>query len=474
MKDFKSRDPKAPWYSYRERIQSVVIENGVASIGAYAFYGGSMTSVTIPDSVTLMAANAFCECYELKSAGPAGGGYNIEFGWTDRIIENAFAGSTRLKSVTIPDGVTSIGDAAFDGCTDLISVTIPDSVTTIGRFAFLNCGLHSVTLPDGVASIGGGAFEGCHNLTGVTIPSSVTSIEGRTFWGCRSLSSVAIPDSVTSIGVCAFERCGSLTGITIPNSVASIGDSAFCDCESLTGVTLPDAVSIGDEAFRGCRNLACVTIPNGVSSISTGAFMDCESLTSVTLPDSVTSIGSWAFEKCALTGITIPEGVTSIGTEAFHFCNFTSITIPGSVTYIGEGAFSGCYDLSDVYYSGTKAQWAAIAIGSANDPLTNAVIHCNSAGPGKFFLQWTSGADAVITVSNPDGILDEAIFYAAAYDDTRKMTDIAFGRLEESEEPGQAWVTFDKTLNPGWKLYILAPGYSPLCPSVILPKPHAS
>ena len=126
-------------------------------------------------------------------------------------IGRFFSRISSLKTVTILDGVESIGYQAFSGCTGLTSVIIPNSVT----------------------SIGGYAFSGCTGLTSVIIPNSVTSIEGSAFFGCSGLTSVTIPNSVTSIGEVAFKDCSGLTSLTIPNSVTSIGKNAFYGCSGV-------------------------------------------------------------------------------------------------------------------------------------------------------------------------------------------------------------------------------------------------
>ena len=161
-----------------------------------------------------------------------------------------------IKTVSIENGVTSIGKYAFDYCSNLTSVTIPNSVTSIGDYAFRSCGLTSITIPNSVKSIGDYAFDSCSSLTSVTIPNSVTSIGASAFYSCSNLESVTIPNSVTSIGDYAFEACSSLRSVTIPDSVTSIGESAFCYCSNLTSVTIPNSVTkIESWAFYKCEKL---------------------------------------------------------------------------------------------------------------------------------------------------------------------------------------------------------------------------
>ena len=150
------------------------------------------------------------------------------------INESAFYGCTSLTSVTIPDSVTSIGSSAFHGCTSLTNVTMGNSVTSIGNDTFMKCtSLTSVNIPDSVTSIGANAFWYCTSLTSINIPDSVTSIGGVAFLHCTSLTSINIPSSVTSIGHYTFSHCTNLTSIIIPDSVTSIGDRAFYSCNKI-------------------------------------------------------------------------------------------------------------------------------------------------------------------------------------------------------------------------------------------------
>ena len=382
-------------------LTSVTIPNSVTSLGWGAFSGCSgLTSIAIPNSVTSLGWWAFYECSGLKSITIPFVGEKMD-GTGNTCFDHIFGGigvPDSLKEVVITGGA-SIGDWAFSGCSGLKSITIPDSVTSIGRGAFDGCsGLTSIAIPDSVVSIGKDAFSECSGLTNITIPDSVTSIGYCAFYGCSGLTSITIPfvgekmdgtgntcfdhifdvrdvpDSLKEvvitggkdIGEGAFFGCSGLTNITIPDSVTSIGDWAFLECSGLTSVTIPDGVtSIGEGAFSDCDGLTSVTIPDGVTSIGEYAFSRCSGLTSITIPDSVGSIGDWAFSGCSgLTSITIPVSVTSIGGGAFSGCRgLTSVTIPDSVTSIGWSAFSKCSGLITITYHGTMAQWRAIKKG---------------------------------------------------------------------------------------------------------------
>ena len=173
--------------------------------------------------------------------------------------------------VTVPEGVTSIGDGAFRCCSRLTSITLPDSVTSIGGEAFSGCSsLTSITLPDGVTSIGDKTFKGCKKLAD---PEGFVIVKGVLYDYCGSSRKIVVPDSVTSIGNGAFYICSRLTSITLPDGVTSIGNWAFSDCSSLTSITIPDSVmSIGECAFSGCESLTNVTLPENITAIGGDLF----------------------------------------------------------------------------------------------------------------------------------------------------------------------------------------------------------
>ena len=240
-----------PWYiAHLADINKVVVQEGVTTIGDYAFANLSyVTSVTIPSSITSIGAHAFEKCR-------LGG------------------------AVTLPEGLTVIGDFAFSG-SGMASLTLPESLRTIGNSAFLYCSLRELTIPNGVTSIGTGAF--CNaSLTSVKLPASGVTLGDGLFRECENLTDVTLPADLTVIGPSMFENCGSLKNVTIPSGVTHIGNAAFAACEALPEIRLPNGMeALGSEAFVGCRAVTKVYIPRSLTSIGEAAFRICEGLTDV-------------------------------------------------------------------------------------------------------------------------------------------------------------------------------------------------
>ena len=341
----------------------------VTSISDDAFLVSQWVSVSIPDSVTSIGNAAFRLCPNLTNVTLPEGLISID--------SFAFEASGKLDNIVIPQGVTSIGSFSFRDCSSLTSIVIPESITSIENRTFKGCSsLASVIIPESVTRIEDAAFWQCSSLEHVVIPQGVTSIETSTFSSCSSLTSIAIPDSVTSIGDFAFAGCTALTNLPLPDSITSVGDWAFC-CGSLESINFPESITtIGEGALSTCINLTHVTIPNRVTSIKLRLFDFCTGLISVTLPGGVTDINFAAFRNCSsLTTINIPGSVTSIGNSAFQGCSsLTRIVLPENILSIGDAAFQDSESLGAITFLGTPPELGGANTFSNIDPEAQALV----------------------------------------------------------------------------------------------------
>ena len=444
----------------------------------------SLSSITIPNSVTSIGNNAFRGCSGLTSLSIGNGVKSIGY--------NAFMGCTSLTNVTIPTNVKSIDSYAFNNCKSLTSVTVealtppnlgisvfgntndcpiyvhcdsvnsyinswPDMATRIKSIEPCNLEMmlyvtyiessrlddyikycddtsmyipnsdsaETVTYGDCVTSIDNNAFENKYNLKSVTISNSVTSIGNNAFEYCSGLTSVSIGNSVTSIGNYAFHNCNSLTSVTIPNSVESIGDYGFDRCISLSSVTIGSGVtSIGNNVFSGCRSITSVTIPDSVTSIGSYSFSGCSSSTSITIPDSVTSIGDWAFFECSgLTNVAIPNSVTSLGTNVFNGCiSITKLTIGSGITRIRTSVFERCSSLTSITIPDSVTSIGDYAFYKCSG-LTSITIpdSVTSIGASVF-----SGCRSITSVTIPDSVTSIGEY---AFNNCKSLTSITVEAL---------------------------------------------
>lgn len=310
----------------------------------YDMTGG--TAVTIPNYVNYNSAT-----YSVTAVGYSSFTSNnltsVVFTSPSNIItiDNSAFSNNNLGTITIPNGVTSIGDNAFNNNQNLTSVTIPNSVLSIGGSAFLFNDLSSIIIPDSVLTIGDGAFAQNTNMTNVVIGNNVTSIGEFAFRFNSSITSIVIPDSVTNIGLRAFESC-YMDNLVLGNGITSLNDYVFA-YNNITSVNIPSTVtSIGDNAFLQ-NNLVDINIPDGVTTIGEFAFAGND-LINVIIPDNVINIENSAFSTNNLTSVSLGDNVATIGLGAFAYNQLSSIILPASVVTIGDLAFQNNPSLTSI------------------------------------------------------------------------------------------------------------------------------
>lgn len=329
---------ESPFFA-NENVHSVVILNGVTSIGNNAFTYCPITSVSLPDSLNRIEEGAFFDNGSLKEITIP---LNVDFialGAFNFTLE-AFHVSEQNKTYSAVDGVlfNKAQDALLlypDHKTDT-HYTVPSSVTQICYSAFCdNRYLKSITLSENLFFIGDYAFNGCYSLETVVIPQQVQHIGYHAFADSKCLTSIQVdPDSpyyVSMDGV-LFDK-GMYTLIQypagraeptyqIPDGVKNIASAAFYTCTSLTGVSIPDSVTIIDgEAFAFCYQLSDIALPRALRNITWAMFSNCVSLSELVIPASVAEISDEAFRNCvSLTSVTVPLSVSKIGDTAFADC----------------------------------------------------------------------------------------------------------------------------------------------------------
>ena len=411
MKNYSYSNNKSPACSNLS-VTSIVIEEGVTSIGDYAFENcDNLTSITIPENVEIIGKGAFYSCDNLKDVTLQDGVKIIE--------RTAFIWCGNLTNIVLPNSITSIGDWAFKDCTSLTSIKIPSSVTSIDD-PFYNCSsLKTISLDCG-SSLKRTDFGKQADLVSYT-PHTLIKTEAKPvtddesgnkeYWTCSHcgkyfLSDDTNPETATAVELSEIIICNhknaELRNASEPTETSPgySGDLYCPDCDkvlekgytywiednltwklyedgtlnisgkgamkdyiygnnksparlnlSVTSIVIEEGVtSIGDYAFENCDNLTSITIPGNVESIGEDAFYNCDNLTDVTLQDGVKSIGRSAFIWCNnLTNIVLPNSVTSIGYFAFKDCtSLTSIKIPSSVTSMDSKAFYNCSSLETI------------------------------------------------------------------------------------------------------------------------------
>jgi len=317
-----------PWGSVQNRIYNIVIEEGVTSLGNYAFNSVDIKTIEIPSSVTKIGEMTFVNCVDLES---------IEL--PDSIVdvgEGAFYGCSALKNVKFSKNMTAVAPNMFLRCSSLESIEIPENIKVIGMNAFLGCDTLKNINFEGVEKIEAAAFVDCGTLESITMPKSLKEIGEYVFSGCKMLKEIKVDESNTSFTVeegvlfdkdmtklivypCQINR----TEYIIPDSVSEIEWGAFTYCKSLRNITIPSSVvEIAPYAFEFCMSLENLEIPFGVTKIGNGAFYNCSAMKSVTMPNELVEFGDeYTFYGCkSLESIVIPKGVENFGWSTFAEC----------------------------------------------------------------------------------------------------------------------------------------------------------
>ena len=377
-------------FNKQSNLTSVVLPNGLTSIGDRAFAGTSLTQVTIPASVTDIGSEAFNDAAKLAS---------VTFNEGLKTIgDSAFDGCSLLNTVALPNSLTKLGKSAFlyagrdaatadgtltigGGLTEIPerafmgmsktggAVAIPSGIVSIGTYAFYNTGFSSISIPDGVTTIGASAFASTKQLKAITLPGSVSTL-GNNVFQSSGIASATLNGTFTKIPESTFSGCDALTEITWQKTITEIGEKAFQSADALDEIDLtgivhigayafnPDSsnvsngvskvtfweglLTIGDFAFADAPITGELVLPSTLTTIGSQAFKGCKKITKVNIPGSVETFSSSAFRECsALQEVTISDGVKTIPSGAFMSCTkLTEITVPSSVTEIGGSAFT--------------------------------------------------------------------------------------------------------------------------------------
>jgi hypothetical protein len=370
-----------------------------------------------------------------------------------KIGDEAFADCFKIKKVTLPNSIVSIGYKAFYEC-DIESINLNDNIKSIYEYAFKDCTkLKTIDgLPSHLEYLGISAFAYCQELTDdIVIPKTLSVVSDRAFYEDFKINSLNISTGVTEIDNEAFAGCDKIEYIIIPETVKYIGTSAFSSCNNVKEVDIPKTVeqigsgafsSIGDSRYGltiktcnlGLQNLIAsgsswlevtdLELYDDVETIDDFMFFDVNSLNSIKLPDTLRYIGEGAFEYCDnLERIDIPDSVTYIGKRAFYGCNnlkyvtlssnlryimdntffwcknLKSIIIPSSVKSIGYSAFSGCNSLENIVILGKLTAIQDNAFSDCTALNNVRITSCEYIGDKAFY-----NCSALTSISLPVGL----------------------------------------------------------------------
>ncbi len=363
----------APWHEGRDAIRAVVVSPGITHIGKYAFYDGG-----------------------------------------------------NVASVSLPEGLVSIGDQAFNGCA-FEELVLPSTLETIGTSAFSNCkSLTAVEIPEGVTAIGGSAFKSCNALVKAAIPGTVTTMGGGVFSSCNNLVLVdygatrydwyVIGGQNAGLKDGAVTYNGQMTFVLTDTITVTILDDGSC-VVSGTGA-MPDYSSSSSIPWNKGRDaITGVTVTAGITYVCKNAFWDCENLTAVSLADTVTALGNSAFSNCwQLTSLELGSGLASLGSSVFYGCEgLTTVNLPAGLTTVGRSAFSNCSALVKLTMLSRSCDCSAssTSLGTAGQTvlygIPGSTLETYAEKYGFTFVALDVDGDGVLGVSDAGLVLGSAI-----------------------------------------------------------------
>ncbi|MBE6650957.1 MAG: leucine-rich repeat domain-containing protein [Ruminococcaceae bacterium] len=290
MKDFGENN--SPWHSHRENIKSIVISDGITSIGEYAFYHStSLVDISIPKSVAVIKAFAFADCYKLQSIVlPTG---------LKTIGENAFRSCMKLKKITLPYTLETIDHDAFSGCRVLSKISIPKSVTFVGRDAFSYWTSQQTVEIEGSDAGWDAEWKGNSWVKTEYFNKAVIIHEGT----CGANVTWALTDD----GTLVISGSGRMDDYYDGNPPWKNLKDQIIYLDIRSGIE-----NIGSYAFSGCKSLVTISLPDGISTIGWFAFSDCVGITEITIPSTVTEVSAYAFSGWRGTQHIYVEGDTSL------------------------------------------------------------------------------------------------------------------------------------------------------------------
>lgn len=327
------------WANYQDKIKSIVIEEGITTIGFNTFNGfESLEDVTLPNSLKKIDKSAFYNCVKLDE---------IVIPSNTTIDENAFRNCTGLKEITFgsAENITNVLNKCFSNCSNLSTAIVGENVAYIPNSAFENCKeIETVKILGGVREIGDSCFYNCTGLKTVEIPQSVYSIGAFAFYNCRGLQAVNLPENVNEISSCLFGGCVNLSSVSLSDNVSYIYDGAFENCSSLKSIEIPENVKeISSGVFYGCSNLQTVYY-NAENCTSCAVGTDFGSVENFIIGDNVKSLPEYLLSnEDNIKSIYIPSNVNNIPDRTFYRCrNLEEVTFETDKPInIEAGAFEG-------------------------------------------------------------------------------------------------------------------------------------